>query len=64
VVAPSADAAARGRMTVTFFHQPNWDTVIAPLATCVDADRPPRHAPITSAAHYAAKVARLEGQGA
>lgn len=62
VIAPSAGAAARPRMTLTFFHQPNWDAVIEPLPTCIGVDRPARYTAVTSAAHYAAKVARLEGR--
>ena len=35
------------RYSIPLFYNPNFDTVIEPLDTCVDDERPPRFEPIT-----------------
>jgi isopenicillin N synthase-like dioxygenase len=57
VVNPSraAGAAAR-RLSMAFFHQPNYDAVIQCLPTCADADRPPRYGTTTSGEHVWMKI--------
>jgi len=57
VVNPSraAGAAAR-RLSMAFFHQPNYDAVIQCLPTCADADRPPRYRTTTSGEHVWMKI--------
>lgn len=64
VVTPPLDVGARGdRLSLVFFHQPNYDTVIECLPTCrVDA-RPPRYGRITSGEHLYNKIAK-QRQGA
>jgi len=46
----------RPRYSVTFFHHPNYDTLIEPLPTCVSADEPRRHAPVTAGEHLHRKI--------
>ncbi len=36
------------RLSIVFFHQPNYDAVIDCLPTCQGPDDPPRHPPVTS----------------
>jgi len=57
VVNPSraAGEAAR-RLSMTFFHQPNYDAVVQCLPTCTDAARPPRYGTTTSGQHVWMKV--------
>ena len=57
VVNPSraAGAAAR-RLSMAFFHQPNYDAVIQCLPTCADANRPPRYRTTTSGEHVWMKI--------
>ncbi len=46
------------RLSIAFFHQPNYDTVIECIPTCVPSNEKPRHAPITSGDHRLIKVSR------
>jgi isopenicillin N synthase-like dioxygenase len=64
VVTPPLEAGERGRrLSLVFFHQPNYDAVVECLPTCRDADKPPRYGRITSGEHLYAKVAK-QRQGA
>lgn len=45
-----------GRLSVAFFHQPNYDAVIEPLPTCCGPDNPARYEPVRSGAHLLRKV--------
>ncbi len=53
---PPPDRRAIARVSIPFFHQPNWDAVIECLPHCADATDPPRYEPITSGAYLLAKV--------
>ena len=56
---PSRDDAGRSRrLSLVFFHQPNYDALIECLPSCREPGRPPRHAPITSGAHRLLKLNR------
>lgn len=48
VVNPDPDQASSSRMSVAFFHQPDYDAEIVCIPTCTDGDTPPRHQPVTS----------------
>ncbi len=56
VVNPPRERADESRLSLLFFHQPNYDAVIACLPSCTGPDDPPRYAPITSGAHVARKI--------
>lgn len=57
VVNPSRSAGeAARRISMTFFHQPNYDAVIECLPSCADAERPPRYGSITSGEHVWMKI--------
>ena len=43
------------RISLVFFHQPNYDAEIACLPTCQDSANQPRHPVTTSGAHWRAK---------
>jgi isopenicillin N synthase-like dioxygenase len=61
VINPPRETAHLPRQSLTFFHQPNWHTVVECLPGCADAGTPPRHPPVTSGAHFERKLARLRG---
>ena len=56
VAAPRVDGVLVPRRSAAFFHDGNVDAVIAPLATCVDADEPPLYEPVTVGEHLRAKL--------
>jgi isopenicillin N synthase-like dioxygenase len=62
VVIPDAEAAARSRRTLTFFHQPNYDAVVETIPTCRRQGAVERYGRTTSGAHYVAKLARMAGE--
>jgi isopenicillin N synthase-like dioxygenase len=56
VVPDHADLEASERLSLVFFHEPNYDTTIEALPTCVSADEPAKYAPISCGEHLATKV--------
>ncbi len=51
VVNPPAEIGATARrISIGFFHQPNYDAVVECLPTCRNADRPALYRPVTSGA--------------
>jgi isopenicillin N synthase-like dioxygenase len=48
------------RLSLVYFHEPNWDTVAEALPTCVSADNPPRYEPLTAGEHNRRKVMRQQ----
>ena len=56
VANPPRDAeGSTERMSIVFFHQPNYDAVVAALDTCVEPGAEPRYAPTTSGDHLTMK---------
>jgi isopenicillin N synthase-like dioxygenase len=53
---PSTAGAAARRLSMAFFHQPNYDAVIQCLPTCTAQDRPPRYGTTTSGEHVWMKI--------
>ena len=53
---PRDRALSSRRLSMAFFHQPNYDAVIECLPTCSDADRPPRYGRTTSGEHVWMKI--------
>ena len=52
VVNPPRDLALGSRrLSIVFFHQPNYDAVIECLPTCQGPDNPPKYPPVTSGEH-------------
>jgi isopenicillin N synthase-like dioxygenase len=59
VVCPCADEyGTQRRQSVAFFHQPNWDTEIRCLPTCLAAGEEPKYTPVTSGVHLREKFLR------
>jgi isopenicillin N synthase-like dioxygenase len=56
VVNPPVAARDSSRLSMAFFHQPNYDAVISCLPTCTDAGAPPRYSAITSGEHVWMKI--------
>lgn len=48
VVNPAPQARHTDRLSVAFFHQPDYDAEIRCISTCTDANNPERHAPVSS----------------
>ncbi|MFT6291316.1 MAG: isopenicillin N synthase-like dioxygenase [Ilumatobacter sp.] len=64
VVAPDEGEWSQSeRLSLVFFHEPNYDTMIEALPTCVSADDPARHAPISCGEHLASKVMAQQDLG-
>ena len=59
VLPPSADAPSEELVSLVFFHEPDTEALIAPLPTCVSADNPARHAPVTANQYLAEKYGAL-----
>lgn len=53
---PRAAGVAARRISMTFFHQPNYDAVIRCLPNCADAGRPPHYGETTSGEHVWMKI--------
>ncbi len=52
VVNPARDhAAGNRRVSLAFFHQPNYDAVIECLPTCTGPGNPPRYPPVSASEH-------------
>jgi len=66
VVNPPRDLATDSRrISLVFFHQPNYDAMIACLPTCLEPGEAPRHANISSGDHLYSKFTKQTtfGQG-
>jgi len=57
VVNPKATTGA-DRISMPFFHQPNYDALIECIPTCTGPDNPPKYGTTTSGAHVKAKIAK------
>jgi len=64
VINPPAARAHLARQSITFFHQPNYHTVIECLPNCSGPDNPAKYRPVSSGEHLAIKLARLRGLAA
>lgn len=53
-------SAESERLSLVFFHQPNYDAIIEVLPTCRAADDPPKYDAITSGGHIAKKLAAMQ----
>jgi len=51
--------AMSDRLSLIFFHQPNYDAKIEVLGNCTTSDNPARYRSTTSGAHIAAKIAAM-----
>lgn len=63
VLPPPADDPAEELISLVFFHDPDHDAVIEPLAGCVDEAEPPRYAPVVAGEHLADMLRSLAVAG-
>ena len=56
VMPPTGSKRQIERVSIPFFHQPNWSAVIECLPSCQDSQHPPRHAPVTSGDYLLGKI--------
>jgi isopenicillin N synthase-like dioxygenase len=61
VVPPPSARAGVPRISIPFFHQPNYDAVVECLPSCHSATDPARHEPITSGAWLYQKLQAAYG---
>lgn len=52
---PRHDALSSRRISLVFFHQPNYDAVISCLESCTDGGGPPKYPSVTSGDHLLGK---------
>lgn len=57
------DADQTRRMSLVFFHQPNYDAEIVCLPTCQNADQPAKYRPTTSGDHLLGKIGKANAMG-
>ncbi len=58
VVNPPRSQAQSRRMTIAFFHFPNYDATIECLPTCCDADHPLKYQPVSAGEYLLMKHSR------
>jgi isopenicillin N synthase-like dioxygenase len=66
VINPPRDAANDSRrISLVFFHQPNYDAMISCLPTCLKPGEAPKHTAISSGEHLFSKFVKQStfGQG-
>lgn len=64
VLPPSNEAPDEELISLVFFHEPDADAIITPLASCVSPENPARYEPIAAMDYLAEKFAALDvGQG-
>lgn len=64
VAVPPADAGGdTDRMSMTFFHQPNYDAVVECIPTCCSASNPARYGRTTSGEHVVMKITKHRQPG-
>jgi len=61
VVNPPTEVAGRERVSIPFFHQPNFDAVITCLPGCSGPGNPPRYGPVTSGEWVLGKTRKQVG---
>jgi isopenicillin N synthase-like dioxygenase len=61
VINPPAERAGVPRISIPFFHQPNYDAIVECLPSCWDDTNPPKHAPVTSGGWLQLKLAAAYG---
>jgi isopenicillin N synthase-like dioxygenase len=61
VVNPPLEAGdAARRLSIVYFHQPNYDALVECIPSCTDAGHPPKYAAVTSGDHLTAKLRQVD----
>jgi isopenicillin N synthase-like dioxygenase len=58
---PTKDSGSSRRLSIVYFSQPNYDTMVECISTCCSSANPPRYAPITSGGHRLERYAQTYG---
>ena len=53
---PPSDKRSIARVSIPFFHQPNWNALIECLPSCLGAGEEPVHSPVTSGTYLMRKI--------
>jgi len=61
VLVPPAEHRAVPRVSIPYFHQPNWLAEVACLPSCIEEGDQPKHAPVSSGAYLLAKIQSAYG---
>ena len=61
---PRTHAKGSRRISLVFFHQPNYDALVECLDSCADPSNPPKYAPVTSGDHLYSKFVKQTTFGA
>ena len=56
VPVPSAETRSTARISIPYFHQPNWSLEVSCLESCLDEGEEPRHEPVTSGGYLLDKI--------
>lgn len=59
VLPPSNELPDEELISLVFFHEPDAETIITPIDTCVSADNPARYEPISAMQYLSDKFAQL-----
>lgn len=60
-VMTDAGTMRKPRISIPFFHQPNYDALVECLPSCASEDHPPKYPPVTSGAWLQQKLAAAYG---
>ena len=63
VLVPTAGGRTKERVSIPFFHQPNWAASIECLPSSASEDNPPRHQAVTSGSYLLGKIQAAFGGG-
>jgi isopenicillin N synthase-like dioxygenase len=61
VINPMPEHRLRSRLSVAFFHQPDYDAEITCIPTCTSTDDPPHHDPVSSGQWVIDKLSKSVG---
>ena len=53
---PAVEKRSTARVSMPFFHQPNWNALVECLPSCLPAGTVPLHEPVTSGAYFLRKI--------
>ena len=53
---PLESAVSTRRLSLVYFHQPNPDALVECIATCTDAEHPPKYAPVNAGDYISRKI--------
>ena len=61
IAPPEEEFGGNRRLSIVFFHHPNYDTVVECLPTCTGPGGAPKYGPVTVADYYVLKREQHKG---